>query len=161
MDVIFSNETETEFSEKIYELIEKAIEAALKELKISEPVEISVTITDNENIKELNREYRDNDSATDVLSFPMIDLGRIINNDDIKKQNIFGQTVPFGDIVISYQRAQEQAEEYGHGLERELAFLTVHSMLHLAGYDHMTEKEEIEMFALQELILNHIGLKRE
>lgn len=161
MDAIISNETETEISEKIYELIKKAIEASLNELKIDEPVEISVTITDNENIKELNREYRDNDSATDVLSFPMMDLGRIINNNDIKKQNIFGQTVPFGDIVISYQRAVEQAEEYGHSIERELAFLTVHSMLHLAGYDHMTEKEEKEMFALQELILNNIGLKRE
>jgi len=107
---------------------------------------VSITFTDNESIRELNREYRDIDRATDVLSFPMDDEG-----DD----------VVLGDIVISLERAKEQAIEYGHSLEREISFLCVHSTLHLLGYDHETgEEDEKEMFMKQEEILKILGQNR-
>ena len=96
---------------------------------------VSVLITDNERIRELNREYRGKDAVTDVLSFPL--------NDE------FGEEM--GDIVINLERAVSQAEEFGHGIDREIAFLTAHSMLHLMGYDH--QESETEMFEKQEKIL--------
>lgn len=111
--------------------------------------EVSITFTDNVKIKELNAEYRNKDKVTDVLSFPIYD------EDDI------GGKVVLGDIVISLERAKEQAEEYGHSFEREVAFLCVHSMLHLLGYDHEESKaQESEMFAIQKKILCNMGIAR-
>lgn len=115
--------------------------------------EVSVTYTDNERIREINRVHRANDRETDVLSFPMLD-------DDGFPLNPDTDCCMLGDIVISLEKAAAQAKEYGHGFARELAFLTVHSMLHLLGYDHMNEEEEAEMFGKQELILNSLGLTR-
>ncbi len=106
--------------------------------------EVSLTFVDNEQIHELNREYRNVDRPTDVLSFPMDD-------EDL-----------LGDIVISLERAQEQAQEYGHSFRREVAFLFVHSVLHLLGYDHETsEEDEKLMFAHQEAILRKMGIGRD
>ena len=114
--------------------------------------EVSVTFTDNEGIHALNREYRNVDRPTDVLSFPLSD------GDDYDTD---GDAVLLGDIVISLERAQTQAEEYGHSFEREVAFLTVHSMLHLLGYDHETSPEdERDMFARQDEILISAGMTR-
>lgn len=161
MAVLFNNEIEEQSVENSYELLEKAIDETLYELNISEPVEVSVTITNSSNIKELNNEYRQNDSITDVLSFPMFEAERPLTNKDIKNQKIYGHEVLIGDIVICYERAVEQAKDYGHSLERELSFLTVHSMLHLLGYDHMTQEDEKLMFSLQEKILIKMGLSRE
>ena len=128
------------------ELIKKSVEGTLEYEGFEKNCEVSVTFTDDEGIRELNREYRDIDRPTDVLSFPMFDEG---------------DEVVLGDIVISLERARLQAEEYGHSIEREISFLCVHSCLHLLGYDHETgEDDEKIMFEKQHEILEKIGQKR-
>ena len=118
------------------------------------PAEISVTFVDNNRIHELNKEYRDKDSATDVLSFPLGENGEY----DIDEDN--GCKL-LGDIVISMERAMEQAELYGHSLQREVAYLTVHSMLHLLGYDHEAGGlEAVRMREKEEAVLIQLGLPR-
>ena len=142
-----SNEQEKiEFTPETEGLIKSAILAALEYEAVEGEREISVPLTDNETIHQLNKEYRDVDRPTDVLSFPM--------DDD-------GEDMVLGDVVISLEKAMEQAEEYGHSLEREIAFLCVHSVLHLLGYDHETgEEDEKEMFRRQEEILRKMGQTR-
>lgn len=142
------------------DLIKKCSLAALKYMGFRTDVEISVVLTDNEGIRTLNSMHRGIDNATDVLSFPMFEYdedGEII--EDYAEFNEMGELC-LGDIVISLERAHEQAEEYGHSLDREIGFLTVHSMLHLLGYDHMTPEDEEEMFGYQREILDEIGLVR-
>ena len=118
------------------------------------PAEISVTFVDNNRIHELNKEYRNKDSATDVLSFPLGENGEY----DIDEDN--GCKL-LGDIVISMERAMEQAELYGHSLQREVAYLTVHSMLHLLGYDHEAGGlEAVRMREKEEAVLIQLGLPR-
>ena len=139
----------------------KVIEAALDYEKCPYEAEVNLLLTDDEGIHEMNREHRGIDRPTDVLSFPMFEYdedGEII--EDYVEFNEMGELC-LGDIVISVERAYEQAEEYGHSPEREIGFLTVHSMLHLLGYDHMTEDEEKEMFGYQREILDSIGLTRD
>ena len=132
-------------------LIRRAVKATLKSEAFDRPCEVSVTIVDNETIHEINLEHRGIDRPTDVLSFPMFDE----DFDD-------GEDCVLGDIVISLEKAKEQAEAYGHSIEREIAFLTVHSVLHLLGYDHEEGKaEESEMFEKQEAVLSGMGLARE
>ena len=132
--------------------MKKAVLATLEFEDFGRRAEVSVTFTDNEKIHALNREYRNVDRPTDVLSFPLSD-GEDYDTD--------GDAVLLGDIVISLERAQTQAEEYGHSFEREVAFLTVHSMLHLLGYDHETSPEdERDMFARQDEILISAGITR-
>ena len=133
-------------------LVKRAVLAVLDFEDFGRRAEVSVTLTDNEGIHALNREYRNVDRPTDVLSFPLSD-GEDYDTD--------GDAVLLGDIVISLERAQTQAEEYGHSFEREVAFLTVHSMLHLLGYDHETSPEdERDMFARQDEILISAGMTR-
>lgn len=133
-------------------LVKRAVLAVLDFEDFGRRAEVSVTFTDNEGIHALNREYRNVDRPTDVLSFPLSD-GEDYDTD--------GAAVLLGDIVISLERAQTQAEEYGHSFEREVAFLTVHSMLHLLGYDHETSPEdERDMFARQDEILISAGMTR-
>ena len=142
------------------DLIKKCCLAALEYMEFRTDVEISVVLTDNEEIRVLNNMHRNIDRATDVLSFPMFEYdenGDII--EDYVEFNEMGE-ICLGDIVISLERAQEQAEEYGHSPEREIGFLTVHSMLHLLGYDHITPEDEEEMFGYQKDILEKIGLVR-
>ena len=135
-------------------LIEKAVRGTLECENFDRNVIVSVTFTDNEGIREKNREFRDIDRATDVLSFPMYDMA----NGDMPEE---GMDCELGDIVLSLERAAEQAVEFGHSYERECAFLTVHSMLHLLGYDHVnSEEEDEEMRAHQRVIITHIGLER-
>lgn len=130
-------------------LIVSAVVESLKHEDIEDHCEVSVTLCTAERIQELNRDFRGIDRVTDVLSFPMFD-----EDEDF-------EILPLGDIVINMSRADEQAKEYGHSFERELAFLVVHSMLHLLGYDHEEGKAaESEMFALQEQILSSMGLAR-
>ena len=134
--------------------LKKAIRAALVYENFTQDVMVSVTVTDNAGIRELNREYRQKDTATDVLSFPMYTM----EDDDRPEPDMAAQ---LGDIVLSLERAAEQAAEYGHSFRRETAFLTVHSMLHLLGYDHeRSEEEEKDMFRRQEEIMNILGLPR-
>ena len=132
-------------------LIRRAINQTLKSEDFDRPCEVSVTIVDNEAIHAINSEHRGIDRPTDVLSFPMFDE----DFDD-------GEDCVLGDIVISLEKASEQAESYNHSIEREIAFLTVHSVLHLLGYDHEEGKaEESEMFEKQEAVLCQMGLTRE
>ncbi len=132
-------------------LIRRAVTKTLSEERFSTDAEVSVTLVDNEAIRALNREYRKIDRETDVLSFPIFDE----DFDD-------GERAILGDIVLSLEKAASQAEEYGHSFERELAFLVVHSVLHLLGYDHEEGKAaESEMFQKQTAILLSLGLPRE
>lgn len=137
-------------------LIEKAVFAALDYEHFDKPAEVSVTFTDNEGIREINREYRAKDAPTDVLSFP------ILSDEDPEGDiNYCGGRTVIGDIVISVEKARDQAIEYGHGFDRELAFLSVHSTLHLLGYDHeRSDEEDALMRKKQDEILNNIGLTR-
>lgn len=130
-------------------IIRKAIFNTLVYEGFDKDVEVSVSFTDNEKIRELNNKYRGKDSPTDVLSFPMFD-----SFDDMMYMDI----VPLGDIVISLEKAKEQAHNFFHGSYHELAFLSIHSTLHLLGYDHETSKEDEEdMFRRQKEIMEIIG----
>ena len=146
-DVFTRNEQKIEtVTPSLRALVRRAIKAALEYEKVGFTSEISVTFTDNEGIQAINRLYREIDAPTDVLSFPMLDF------DDMDNTSI-------GDIVISLERAEAQAQEYGHSFEREVAFLTVHSMLHLLGYDHVdSDDEELEMRRRQTAIMEMLGL---
>lgn len=138
-------------------LIRRAITATLKYEGFPYEAELSVTLTDNDEIRELNREYRNIDRATDVLSFPLYENGEIDGADALS-----GEPIGLGDIVISLERAKAQAEEYGHSFERETAFLCVHSVLHLLGYDHERgQEEEKDMFERQENVLKQMKLGRD
>lgn len=116
--------------------------------------EVSVTFTDNERIHALNKQYRNVDKPTDVLSFPLLDSEG--DEDELLPAEL--ETM-LGDIVISLEKAREQAEEYGHSFEREVAFLCVHSMLHLLGYDHeRSEADDEDMCIRQRIIMDKLGL---
>lgn len=135
-------------------LVRAAVAATLDYEQYQNPVEVSVTFTDNEKIRELNRKFRGIDRATDVLSFPLFDYEG--QTDEPPVDELVGM---LGDIVISLEQAEKQAEEYGHSFEREAAFLCVHSMLHLLGYDHETSKEDdADMRRRQSEILARMGL---
>lgn len=149
MDILYSNETEHTPDR---ELIEKTIKNSLEYEGFTLNTEISVTIVSLEDIHQINLEHRGIDRPTDVLSFPLIDF-------ETDKPDTSGK-VYLGDIVICYDKVLSQAEEYGHSVERELAFLTAHSMLHLMGYDHMEPDEEKIMFAKQKEILEKMGITR-
>lgn len=134
-------------------LLRRAVSDTLTYEKKDGCFELSVTFTDNDGIRELNRTHRQIDRPTDVLSFPLQDF----SESDVPMPK--GSALPLGDIVISLEKAQVQSEEYGHSFEREVAFLCVHSMLHLLGYDHVNgEEEEADMRRRQREILTGMGL---
>ncbi|WP_314180891.1 rRNA maturation RNase YbeY [Abiotrophia defectiva] len=158
-------------------LLHEVIEAAAKYLKLPEGIELDLSIVSNEDIQALNRDYRGLDKPTDVLSFALtevsseydvdfahLDLAEEAEETEDLEETEFEdeEAIPqhLGDIIISYPRAQEQAQDYGHSLDRELAFLAVHGFLHLNGYDHQTEEEAKEMFRIQEEVLTTYGLTR-
>ena len=161
MKISFLNQQDKhKLTKELKDLIKAAAAATLKYMDFRKDVEISVMLTDNEGIQALNAMHRNLDRPTDVLSFPMFEYdedGEIIK--DFAEFNEMGD-LGLGDIVISLERAQEQAEEYGHSFVREVTFLTVHSMLHLLGYDHMTPEDEEEMFGYQNEILEEMGISR-
>lgn len=152
------DEIESDFAFDVEELLTNALRAAASHEGI-EAGEVVVSLVDDERIRELNRDYRDKDAPTDVLSFAIQESDEEVpmilfeEDDEVPLE-------PLGDIIISIPTAVRQAEEYGHSLERELAFLAVHGFLHLVGYDHLTEEDEKEMFGRQETILANIGLTR-
>ncbi|MEK3991235.1 rRNA maturation RNase YbeY [Robertmurraya sp. FSL R5-0851] len=154
LDIDFLDETSA-MKEEAVEQIEGLLNLAQKKLQITEPCELSVTFVDNNRIQDINREYRGKDKPTDVISFALEELGE-------GEIQISGANMPrvLGDIIISIDKAREQATDYGHSVERELGFLAVHGFLHLLGYDHETEEEEKEMFDLQRSILDEYGLER-
>ena len=158
-------------------LLHEVIEAAAKYLKLPEGIELDLSIVSNEDIQALNRDYRGLDKPTDVLSFALTEVSSEYDVDfahwdraeeaeeteDLEETEFEDEeAIPqhLGDIIISYPRAQEQAQDYGHSLDRELAFLAVHGFLHLNGYDHQTEEEAKEMFRIQEEVLTTYGLTR-
>lgn len=140
---------------KMKMLIREAVETTLDFEDFQNHCEVSVTFTDNEGIHELNKKFREVDKPTDVLSFPLFDFEG--ETDEPPVDEIMSN---LGDIVISLEKAKEQAEEYGHSFEREVAFLCVHSMLHLLGYDHETsEEDDVEMRSKQTEIMKIMGLE--
>ncbi|MCL2838793.1 MAG: rRNA maturation RNase YbeY [Oscillospiraceae bacterium] len=148
MKIYITNNTDTAVSREIRGVIKSAVNESAKEIMPGKSFEVSVMLVNNEEIHALNFQHRNMDKPTDVLSFPMIE--------DFAEEyeNILG------DIVISMEQAKIQAENYEHSFEREIGFLAVHSMLHLFGYDHETPEDEAEMFAVQEKILDKMGLTR-
>ena len=165
MNLIFENETETDFGFDCEEEARKIIEASLDYLKCEYEVQVNLTITDNEGIHELNREYRDIDRPTDVLSFPLVDFEEPNNFEGIENSaedyfDLDTGELMLGDIVISADKVKEQSQEYGHSLLREYDFLIVHSILHLFGYDHMVDDERVVMEQKQKEILESSGIFR-
>lgn len=168
MTILFEKEVEDELGFDYEELLKKVIAEAIISERCPYPCEINLTLTDNDGIRTLNQEFRGLDVPTDVLSFPMVEYerpGDFSNLDSPLAKNthfnLESGELLLGDIVISVERAQEQAVEYGHSLEREIAFLTAHSMLHLMGYDHMEDQEREIMEEKQEQILQRLGITRD
>jgi len=155
LNIDFLDET-NEVKEEHIELVEKLLQHAANHLEIEDGSEVSLTFVSNERIHEINREYRDKDQPTDVISFALEELGE-------GEIEIVGEGIPrvLGDIIISTDRTKEQAADFGHTFERELGFLAVHGFLHLLGYDHMTEEDEKVMFGKQDEILSSFGLGRD
>lgn len=157
MDITLYDETNHIKEEETGWMVD-LLQLAKEKLDLEETIEVSITFVENTKIREINKEYRNNDSVTDVISFAVEDdeddVFRLL---EIDEEN---STRDLGDIFISYDKAVEQAEEYGHSLKREIGFLLVHGFLHLNGYDHMTVSEEKIMFGLQEEILDEYGLRR-
>lgn len=152
---IDSHDETNELTEEQIKTVEDLLQFAAEAEEISQGAELSVTFVTNERIQEVNREYRDKDQPTDVISFALEEMGE-------GELEIIGGDQPrvLGDIIISIPRARDQAEEYGHSFMRELGFLSVHGLLHLLGYDHLTDSEEKVMFTKQKEILDNYGLKR-
>ena len=152
-------------TEDFQSFFEEVLDKTLEFLNLQTQVEVSLLLVDNEEIQHLNRNYRGIDNATDVLSFPMLDLDPSDKEDWLEEfegsVTADDQQVVLGDIVISVEKAEEQAKEYGHGLKRELGFLLIHGVLHLLGYDHEKgESEEQAMNAIQDEILEELSLLR-
>ena len=151
--IYFTNETDSPVTYGLKMLVRRSVIAALEYEGFYNDAEVSVTFVDNEGIRKLNAEYRGIDKPTDVLSFPLTDFE---GGDEPPTDEPF---ISLGDIVISLERAAEQAQEFGHSFERECAFLCVHSMLHLLGYDHVdSEEDDAEMRRRQSEILQSMGL---
>ena len=152
--IYFTNETAAPVTYRLKMLVRRSVIAALEYEGFYNDAEVSVTFTDNEGIRVLNREYREKDSATDVLSFPMYDFAA---GDTPPK----GFPCELGDIVLSLERAESQAEEFGHSFKREVAFLTVHSTLHLLGYDHeLSEDDDADMRRRQKEVMEILKIRR-
>lgn len=142
------------------EIVKKCAEKAFELENVGFDTEISVTLTNNDGIRRINAEYRNIDSETDVLSFPQFDFETPSQFDEDELFLDEG-AVMLGDIVLSKDKIFEQAEEYGHGVVRETAYLTVHSLMHLLGYDHMTDDEKSVMRSHEEAVLSALGYTRE
>ena len=139
-------------------LIEKVVSTVLEMEQIKKKLDVYLTLTNNENIRKINAEHRQIDKATDVLSFPMFDRAEI---DSLKVEDEEEFEDILGDIIVSVEKVREQAEEYGHSFERELAYLVTHGMLHLLGYDHMIEEEKVVMRKREEEILGVLEITRD
>ena len=162
MHVIFSDEYD-KLTPEMWNLMERAADIALmtefselKSVELENEPELGVTVVDDSEILELNREYREKDSVTDVLSFPQFDGHEELLEDLLDDE---AETL-IGDVVICFEQAERQAKEYGTGLTREMLYLFVHSVMHLFGYDHMDEDEKAVMRTREEEVLSAIGVKR-
>ncbi len=161
MEITFFDEQDKiELTQQMKEAVKAALGAAEHDAGVAACV--NLLFTDDEGICALNREFRGIDSATDVLSFPAYELGELLEDslDAIDAEYIDGRLF-LGDIAVSLERAVLQAEEYGHGLVRETAFLALHGTLHLLGYDHMTEQDERQMTGKQRELLDSVNIGRD
>lgn len=149
--VAYDNRSEIEIADSILEELEDAMVRTLLHQEIEVECEVSFSFVSTTEIKELNREYRDKDAVTDVLSFPMYEAF-IRNRETIIKNNPFLPLL-LGDVVICIEQAETQAQEYGNTLNRELSYLSVHSILHLLGYDHMEDDEKSQMRRIEKEIM--------
>lgn len=149
---IINNQTLVEYEDEMVEILNKVIRKTLEIEGLNNEIEVCVSFVDNDEIKQLNKNFRGKDKETDVLSFPQYNEEELLQN----RSNI----VVLGDIVISLEKAKEQALEYGHSFEREVAFLTAHSMYHLLGYDHDTEENTKIMRSKEERVLDLLGILR-
>ena len=165
MTIYIESETEVDFDFDYEKIAKDVVNTAMDYMKFPFEAEVSITLTDNDGIHEINKEFRKIDAPTDVLSFPMIayeeagDFSLIEENDDLF--NPESGEVILGDIVLNVPRIHKQAEEYGHSDLREYAFLIAHSMLHLFGFDHMTEAEATVMEEKQREILDILKISRD
>ena len=140
------------------EVVEKVLTRCFEEEKLeNSKLYITVTLTNPENIRKINKEYRNIDRATDVLSFPMFEKDEL--EEKIKKNN-FNHIDVLGDLVISIEKVEEQAKEYGHSFERELSYMLVHGFYHLMGYDHIKDEDKKMMRAKEEKILDELKILR-
>ena len=155
MTVWIDNRTDWDLTPEYEKLMNEVSLKCLEYEGFDTNCEISVSFVTGEEIKAINSQFRHLDKETDVLSFPMLTF----EEGESTEVNEKGEII-LGDIIISVERAKEQAIEYGHSLQREMAFLTAHSMFHLLGYDHMTEDEEKEMFTKQREVLEILGIRR-
>lgn len=166
MTFYVENETDKELPFSAEDVVKLVCEAVLEAENCPYEVQVNVVLTDNEGIRELNREYRGIDRETDVLSFPNVDFTRegVFEIDEDSEADYFdpdtGELI-LGDIMISVDKVFKQAESFGHSARREFAFLVAHSMLHLCGYDHMEEEERLAMEEKQEAILQGLNITRE
>lgn len=155
-EIVYKDVQENEKYEKI---VKKVLEQCFKEEDmLDSKLYITITFTIPQNIKEINKKYRNIDKATDVLSFPMFEKDELetkIKNKDYVCEDVLG------DIIISIEKVQEQAEEYGHSFERELSYMIVHGFYHLMGYDHIKEEDKKVMRPKEEKVLNDLKIKRD
>lgn len=148
MNLLFDDrQSDIEITNDIIEIVKKSISEVLKEENLDDNVQVSISFVGDEEIQELNRDFRGVDSSTDVLSFPMDDEFKI-------------EETILGDVIINTKRVVEQAEEFGHSNTRELSYLTVHSILHLLGYDHMEEEDKTVMRAKEKSIMKSLEIYR-
>lgn len=154
IEINYNNIDELPKEEKI---IKSVVEKVLVEEKVVTDVDVYITLTNNEEIHKINLEYRNVDRPTDVLSFPMYERDEIA---DLKNDTQDEIEKILGDIIVSIEKVKEQAEEYGHSFERELAYLITHGMLHLLGYDHIEEDEKSVMRGREEEILAMLNFSR-
>lgn len=154
MEILLSSEPESlGISKELEAIIHSVLGKAAELYGLAPQTEVSVLLVDNQTIQKLNKEYREKDAPTDVLSFAL--------NEGDEPDVIDGpEGTLLGDIIISLEKAAEQAREYGHSIEREMAFLTVHGMLHLLGYDHESEADRSEMRQEEEQVLAALGIGR-
>lgn len=166
MSIYFDVDDDVMVPDNYEGIVKDIIDASLDFLECPYECEVNVLFTDDDGIHEINREQRDIDAPTDVLSFPMLefdtegDFSHINEEEDFNFNPDSGELM-LGDIVLNVDRIAKQAQEYGHTRRRELAFLTAHSMLHLSGYDHIDDAERIVMEQKQEQILNSKGYTRD
>lgn len=164
MSILFEENTKVDFDFDYNEVATKVVLEALSHEGFNKDAQISITIVDSDEIKAINKEFRNIDKPTDVLSFPLIDFS-IDHNYEISEDSLDcidpeNGEIMLGDIVLCIDKIKSQALEYNHSVLREYAFLIAHSMLHLLGYDHMLENEAKDMERRQEEILMSLGISR-
>ena len=154
MDILELNYLDIDENDSYKEIIKKVLKKCFEIEKLeNKNLYVNVVLTNAKNIKSINKEHRGIDKETDVLSLPMFEKNEVANLDNTNEDIL-------GDMVISIERVEEQAKEYGHSFERELSYMVVHSFYHLLGYDHMTEEDKKEMREKEENVLGILGIRR-